>query len=661
MTIDQLDLDFPSNCMIAISGDNAAGKSTLLYAIAFCITNYKKGEKFTDYIKTGYNLARLHLDAEMQGFPLTYDVEIPRPTGKTTSLPVKRTIVYKDKTYLNNDYAQFMKEFEIDHLESLMFLFQGVNSIINVRPAERADALKRLFNFQFNDIVAKLKAKQEQNKLINLEANAVLTELKNRSFETQPLFRCSPDAIVKGWETELKKTEQTLLKLQSVDKTALDKVINDLAQIDTAIIKTQNTIKDRAQNILEDQAKVDKDSEILSRSSAQELKDRLAALDKESTEHQDNYDRLKETVDSFTYNLNLKNYELKQLLEQLKISKTGICHACGQTIEEPYIRQLEAKKDKVEAEVEKIRQDIVALNFDPADQEGKRIAAAIKATEKAKYERSLIDQEYQTLSERIKLMKQAQESDNVHLQTLLAQKETLKAERTQLETFKEVYDQKESLETRKAELESQIQDAKTKQIKNAERTRLNESVSKEKEERDKKVLELSEKMNKTLLQMNTTKASIDIFENQFPNFLVIKAAQMLEEHINLIIQKVFPEMRVKLQAQRSGVNFYYKVHEDDEEWLSISMASGAQSQILTLAYAISLSRLSGIDCLLMDEIDASMSEENAAIVYSFIASLDCFKQVFFISHKKEVIPATREINPNILAYYVNNGEYTLLD
>ena len=243
----------------------------------------------------------------------------------------------------------------------------------------------------------------------------------------------------------------------------------------------------------------------------------------------------------------------------------------------------------------------------------------------------------------------------------MSQKETLEAEKAQLEKFKEVYDQKEELETRKAELEAQIQDAKTKQIKNAERNRLNESISKEKEERDKKVLDLSEKMNKTLLQMNTTRVSIDVFENQFPNFLVIKAAQMLEEHINLIIQKVFPEMRVKLQAQRSGVNFYYKVHEDEEEWLSISMASGAQSQILTLAYAISLSRLSGIDCLLMDEIDASMSEENAAIVYSFIASLDCFKQVFFISHKKEVIPATREINPNILAYYVNNGEYTLLD
>ena len=66
-------------------------------------------------------------------------------------------------------------------------------------------------------------------------------------------------------------------------------------------------------------------------------------------------------------------------------------------------------------------------------------------------------------------------------------------------------------------------------------------------------------------------------------------------------------------------------------------------------------------CILLDEVDASLSAENAEIVYNFIASLDNFEQIVFISHRKESIEAAREVNPRTVCYTVEDGEYTLLD
>lgn len=661
MTIDQLDLEIPENCMIAIAGDNGAGKSTLLYAFAFCIANYKKGEKFESYIKTGYNLAKINMTALLRGVPVTYEIEIPRPTGKTTSLPVKRKVTYKGKSYLNNDYSQFMKEFELEHIESLMFLFQGSNQIIDARPSERADALRRLFNFEFSDIVEKLREKQEQNKTINLETNAVLQELKSRIYEKQQLFRVSPAETIQAWEQELKGIETTLVQLAGIDQNQLKKVTEDLNVINTAINEVTGNIQQRETGIQNLEADIQSRIEEINAINVEEIQAEKESWHKKYEDHLTTWRATKETVETLTQTLRLKNHDLEELSRQLKISKTGICHACGQTISDSYIIELEKKYNVMEEKVDALTAEIASYKFDPEDQEGQQLIAEEDRCWKLLEKKTQLEQANKNINDRLTWSKNSLNADKNRLKTLQERQSDLNREKTRLEQFSSDFERKTELENRRQTLRSQIENAKAMHIKNSERRIANEIIEKDQLARDQKVQEYSEKLNSTLLQMNTTKASIDILENQFPNFLVLKAAQMLEEHINLIIRRVFPEMQVKLSQQRTGVNFYYKTREDDIEWLSISMASGAEAQILALAYAISLARLAGLDCLLLDEIDASMTEENAGIIYTFIAGLDCFKQIIFISHKKEAVPAVKEINPNIISYFVSDGTYSLID
>ena len=53
--------------------------------------------------------------------------------------------------------------------------------------------------------------------------------------------------------------------------------------------------------------------------------------------------------------------------------------------------------------------------------------------------------------------------------------------------------------------------------------------------------------------------------------------------------------------------------------------------------------------------------ENARIIFEFIASLEDFSQVFFISHRKESLKIMQQLKDNIIFYDVQDGMYTELD
>ena len=158
--------------------------------------------------------------------------------------------------------------------------------------------------------------------------------------------------------------------------------------------------------------------------------------------------------------------------------------------------------------------------------------------------------------------------------------------------------------------------------------------------------------------MSVNKTCVDIFENRFPNYIILRVCRDLENFINDVVQKAFPYLTVELRADRSGVNFFYKTDTSNES-ISISMASGAQKRIITLAYQIALASLFNTGAIFLDEIDASMSSTNATVVYDFISSLTTFNQVFFISHRQESFNAVQESNPDVVCYSVDNGVYEI--
>lgn len=652
MIVEEADFTFEDNQITAITGTNAVGKSTLLYAIAFCLTGYKKGETYKNYVRTGCSEAKVNLEAIFNNLPIHYET--------TISSIVKRTVVYKGITYTNSEYSQFLKEYKLEELCELMFMFQGTGSIIDATARERADKLKKLFKLEFPEIVAELKEKQEEAKATNLQLTAVSSELQAMKSEQLPLLREMTDDYISHCKDKLDEVSDKLKQSSNVDASELDNVEQELIKYQQYIDKNKSTVAMYEKGIPNDKVRLDG---ILQYLSSTDLDSLTSSLDKLQSEL--DFHKIQWTEDSKRYRehqeqLRVFKYKLNELNKQYEVSKTGICHACGQPIDEDHIQRLEADIALVEGDIIECEANIASIDFDPNDHISKELQDKI---DNAKL--SISDYKHK-LGEKDFVEKLINDSttalDNYRnlLKGFEDKKENLLKTKESLQKLVPLINERESLIAEKSNLESTIKSAEETKIKNSERRETNQKILREKQEREDRIREMTDKINDLSLTLSRLKTEIDIFNVKFPNYITLQMCSKLEDYINSIVQKVFPYCRVALKLENTGLGILYTTESSEDTFIPISMASGCQRQILALAYFIALARMSGVTCIFLDEIDASSAGENAKEIYEFIASLDCFNQIFFISHRPEAYQAVKEHNEDLVTYLVENGNYTEL-
>ena len=656
MSIEQLDMSFDEQTMIAITGKNGEGKSALIYATAFLLTGYKNGEKYENYVRTGTETAYLSLSATLNGEPLTCEAEIYKKKGAS----IQRKTVYKGVEYLNSDHDQFIKENELDYAEPLIFLFQDTGKdIIKAKPSERAGMLKKLFRFEFPEIVNKLKGLQEENKANQISLTSALNEVKSQTFETLPLLREPVLEDILAQEAQVEELTDCLLKIGNVNTDDLDHVQGKLKTAHETIDNLQKRNESYEREISNLETKINQRKEFLNNTSLRKLNSELESKKAELTQHKAEYAKARETIDGLNKQSSVFNYKKNELDKQITISETGVCHACGQAIGEEHVTRLKNERDEVLSKLEEVKQAITVLNFDSRDIKSDEISREIRKCESAisdyEHEQENLERDLKSLTS----YKEMIPENDARIDQLRQEEQELiiKEEKAQgvLETIK----QKEQLEAKLKELKDSISASREILSRNKERRRFNESIESEIRKRDQRIDSLNQQINDALKAITDTKTLLDIFETKFPSYLILQATQLLENCLNEVVKKAFPYMNIKLQVQRSGVSFFYTAESNQEEWLPITMASGAQKTILSLAYKISLARLHGMTCIFLDESDESCSIENSKLIYNFIGALDSFAQVIFISQRPEAIQAAREVNSDLTVYRVEKGVYNL--
>ena len=657
MNIEQLNLSFESKTNIMIGGENGEGKSALIDAIALALVDYKKGDSYRDYVRRGCEEASVRLEAILKGYPIEYTIKI---SNRTYGSPTEKNITYRDKTYQNSECKILMDSLNIEYLEHTMFLHQNTNSVTESKPSERAKLLKKLFNFELDDYINKLKIDLEREVQQLNEAEIIKKELDNQSFEHIDLLKEASDFKLDSLRETLLYKKKEYKDLTYLTPFYIESLEKELKEREVSYINNKNWC-DRLSSEKND---IEKETQILQdkiKNNIETLEalllndDETVLLDEEN--HSNQLSNLYNKKETLLQEILLLNNTTNVLEDQLKISKTGVCHACGHDIDEEHILELQQKLEEKKEALLCAKSTLEVLEDDI-----EKLTAKLNSS--IKYRTCINENSQYEISIKENKKKLEIKISELHNHELILQraKERLdeykeKSAESNLGNLYEMYEYKLGLESQIEQLEKDIEEALRIQNINSERELMNQSITINKEKHEERLREISDRINTQSINSSVTKTALTIFEKDFPNFIILKTCSKLETYINKFIEKVFPYMKIKLKPSRAGVEFYYISKSSDEEWLSVKMASGAQKAILALAWNVAIAKVYGVDTIILDEADASATEKTAKIIYQFISELDTFDQLIFISHKKQAMSELISLMDNLVCYEVSNGEY----
>ena len=494
-----------------------------------------------------------------------------------------------------------------------------------------------------------------------------MQKIFNRTYEKLPLTREIPSALLESWEKEVATLNKDISTLNNINTQELATCRQSITRCERLLAAEKQKLMSRESDISVKESQLERTtlsySKLLNGSDSKTFRNAIQA---ELSEHSTLVDTLtdhKNTEDTKLADLDKQlavlKYSIVENNKHLASSSSGVCHSCGQPIDENHLLKLKEEKLSLERDLKEIedRKTLESnLHKETLANIEKEKAIIQQLTASLAEEESLC-RTLEGINDQLKSLYELKEAIQSNIDSFTSELSRLRESCLELEASEEAKTKLQSLEERKLELETRISNAKSTVVANSERKKFNEATSRREAEDATKLQSISEKINETQLSSAVTKTCIDIFENKFPNYVILRACRDLENFINSIVQKAFPYITVELKSDRSGVSFFYRTVGSDEA-ISISMASGAQKRIITLAYQISLAMLFNTGAIFLDEIDASMSSTNASIVYSFISALDGFHQIFFIAHRQESFAAVQENNPNVVGYSVEDGVYS---
>jgi len=647
MCIDQLDLEFETPGMMMISGENGSGKSAVFCAIALVWVSYRKGDSYKDFIQLGRESATVVHHAIFKGEPIVFDFTISNDKYET---PLTRKITYRDVTYNNSECDRLFKQFDLEYLEHVMFLFQGDGSIVDLKPTDRARLLKKLFHFEFEEQVQDLKSRLDVERKRMVESTIRLEEASKVRFgklELAPVVEVDPKKLI----TIQKKLDE----LKDVDAEAINNARAALAsaeQRNAAMLTSVATLQRESAD---------------AKARADALFKQLQAVQRAPLT---NVDAARAELEKVSAELLTRDHAIEGILNEITAAVAqrskaleGYCHACGQSVAAERVLELTAEVDRLKALLEPLQ----SARRDAHD--SKLLAMQQLETAQADARRystwqrdSLVNATKHTGLVDLYEAKQSALQSQSALQEAFAA--TIPALLSKVQEAQKLMDQvhlKEQLEAEKHQQE-QLQASKLAVVAvNKEREAHNASEALREAAHAVVKAELADAISQASISIEVLTRATSILESEFPNFIILQTCSHIENYINEFVQKIFPYMQVRLSPRRGGVEFYYTVDASQSEWLSIKMASGAQAAILSLAWRVSIAKLYGISALLLDEIDASSTSENSKLIYEFVGSLDVFSQILLISHRKEALRAVASIADSVQCYTVAEGVYTAVE
>jgi DNA repair exonuclease SbcCD ATPase subunit len=683
--------------IILLEGKAGQGKTTVLEAIVYCLTD-SLNEKVSEFMR----LKKYPFIIKMEFEHLANNYKIEINCKKDGNGVEKRLIINNDENNVYKNSSATKKLAEIinptitkysavsEQGKSTLLLFQ--------KPAERLRQFKEILgidNIAF--IVGKIKEdiKLNEGKVNILKAE--LSVLQNKSFKFQEI----PEIVDNEDEIKLQISKLEVEKDRyEIENKLYNKYLNDLS----IYTKAEKDIKDK-------ESKVELNKNLWSKYKQEikqvpeydenlilELTKQLSTIEKEKIQYDNTLstyensqnkiktlnvkiDRVKERQKEYVQieipvvdrendlskiQEDIKNCSVDHLTLKKKIElvKQGKCPTCGNDFKDANLGELENTFNlltdtiKILKETEKSILENISL---------KNKAIELNNSNKVKFnsDQNLINEFTKEILDLAKITKPVEKIFNIeNLKYQIIEQEKLKEEyfliknnNTSINSKIEVIDTEirildATINELKKVVKPEIVNEPVKfdilnfenkkksltilQEKKKEVKRIlqyNDSIKADKIENDKIIL-IKEKEQEDLYATNRIlENSKVVLDKDFSSYIIDRGCQFIKEKMNDFFRKSYGRYEVTFEQDKNSIDFFY--NELGGIPRPVSMASGFEKQLLAVSNRLALSSLQPLGILFGDEIDSEAGTEDSIKMLSMLFS-EKLNQVFIVTHKDEV-------------------------
>ena len=690
--IKEIDIQLKDNKIILISGDTGEGKSSILEAIIYALTDYLK-IKIEKCIRWYCDEFIIQIDFEH--LDNIYDFEvIGRPKGSQKTL-----IVNKKDVYNNINATQYLRDNVCNPVLTLYsaIAMQGESSsILFETSGKRLEKLKQIFGIEKINLIAEnMKADIQANEKEILQLETELKLLQNMQFN----FELISDVPNIDYENKLKEYNQLLkdkeifaieqVKIEQYKKEidAYNKAQDEIDLLAIESIKNQQLLDN---TIIHDVKEFDYTRFLDIEESFMNLKQKLfnyKEVIKRSAEYvvelsKLNLNRLPRLKYKEEYSEIIGN-DIQELLgkisekeKELKLVRGKKCPTCGQDyIGDPLAiedclknyKQALIENQKIFAEAKQ-----ESLDYKKIKQDNEVIQAQRNQIQKYSDELKLPDINLeQTEQQIIELEKEKTALEKTRLENIQLENENKSIQEIRnnlqnkilinsanIENYKKVIkpiEVKHTVTFNKfdfEDIENELDEYELIKNENDRKEKHNEYIKKQQIENS---LLINEKQNKLdeYRHLNIKLASSKkVLEKEFSSYLIDKGSSFIKQKMNAFFQRAYGKYTIDFKQDGKGIDFFYS--EDDELFIEVEAASGFEKEILAMAFRIALNELQNLGILFLDEIDSFASDDRSIQLFKTLFT-ENFNQLFFISHNS----ATKEFitnEYNALQLEIKQGE-----
>lgn len=680
MCIKSADIDLSSNIVI-LEGDNGQGKSAVMEAIAICLAERKRADSVKEFVQKGFDHGKIILNMKYNNQPIIFDVTLNVRGGT----PLERDVEYNNKHYINSEVTDLLKELDFTFYSDIILSMQGQDDIATMTPVQRANLLQRLFQFDFTEKLKGVNDKiDEANDTIKLNNSKV--EYLTKELDSKKQRRDSITLKPLPFTTEEyyeKQKQQDLLfnKLASIKNTLHEmnkyyekrnQLVNQSTLLSGNIYKL-NQKKDEAKKSKEALEKFDFDNQ------KKALKENIDKYTEEVSKLSKNIIDCNNIINSIT----AESSKLSQDIATFKYKRTdfakkydlinkGVCPECGQSTcnmdhssidkdnknNEDLIEQSQNKINELSNSLSAKKKELEDLYTAQQTATSNKIAVEINLTSLEKQNNEYVSNimpldEYNKLKSDLKDFTEQKELIEKELSTL----------DSEIEKHKSVITEQNEIESSYNVLKDSIKSFDDIMVYNSASQQQIKQYDEDIENSKLNIEELKKSaasLSKTIDCYNEVKT---IIGKELPNFLIVKTCSKLEQEMNIFVQEVFPEFKIRLLQSKRGVEFFYTVDPNNDmnnvkSLINSKMASGYERSVLGIAFKVALCRAYGLTFAALDEIDSAASDDNSMKTFQSLINSNVFQQMIFITHKEPTKEMIKSLADDVTCYHVDNGVFT---